>query len=137
MASSNTVEPNDSAGNAAASQSNNASLDYHDPRVTALIDAYWRKNITAMLILLAIWFFVGLGCGVLWADWLNQFSIGGFPLGFWFAQQGAIIAFILLILAYCLIMNRLDRTHHAELERLRQEQQRRAPGEALQSDGNA
>ena len=72
------------------------------------MQGYWRKNITIMIVLLAIWAFVGLGCGVLFADWLNQFSLGGFPLGFWFSQQGSIIVFIILILIYAILLNRLD-----------------------------
>ena len=74
-----------------------------------------------MAVLLSVWAFVGLGCGVLWADWLNRFKLPGtgFPLGFWFAQQGSIIVFVLLTLVYCLLLNRLDRRHHQELERFR------------------
>ncbi len=68
--------------------------------------------------LLAIWAAVSLGCGVLFADVLNAWRIGGFPLGFWFAQQGSIIVFVLLILVYALAMTRLDRAHHEELEAL-------------------
>jgi putative solute:sodium symporter small subunit len=90
-----------------------------DPRVAAAIERYWRHNVRIMALLLAIWAFVGLGCGVLWADWLNRFRLGGFPLGFWFAQQGSILTFVLLILAYCLALNRLDAAHHRELERIR------------------
>jgi putative solute:sodium symporter small subunit len=102
--------------------SEEAKLDYSDPRVTDCINRYWRKNLTVMLGLLSVWALAGLGCGILWADVLNaNFNLGGFPLGFWFAQQGAIIIFIFTILAYCLIMNRLDRSHHAELEQLRRE----------------
>jgi len=62
---------------------------------------------------------VGLGCGVLLADRLNHFALGGFPLGFWFAQQGSIIVFILLILAYCILLNRLDTRHAQELQQYR------------------
>ena len=80
---------------------------------------YWRTNVTIMAILLAIWAFVGLGCSILMADWLNQFSVGGFPLGFWFAQQGSIIVFVLLILVYAFVLNLLDRKHSRELEALR------------------
>ena len=70
--------------------------------------------------LLLIWAAVSLGCGVLFADWLNQFRLPftGFPLGFWFAQQGSIVVFVLCILAYCIGMNRLDKRHHAELEKI-------------------
>jgi len=78
------------------------------------MQGYWQKNVKIMVVLLAIWAFVGLGCGVLFADWLNQFKLGGFPLGFWFAQQGSIIVFIILILVYALRMNRLDREYSGE-----------------------
>jgi len=73
-----------------------------------------------MSVLLAIWAFVGLGCGVLFADTLNQFTLPGtgYPLGFWFAQQGSIVTFVVLILIYALAMNRLDRIHHEEREAL-------------------
>jgi putative solute:sodium symporter small subunit len=73
-----------------------------------------------MLCLLTIWAGVSFGCGIFLAPWLNQFMLPftGYPLGFWFAQQGAIVVFVLCILAYCLAMNRLDRRHHDELIRL-------------------
>lgn len=65
-----------------------------------------------MGLLMAVWAAAGLGAGVLFADYLNDLgSIGGFPLGFWFAQQGSIIIFILLILVYAIAMNRLDAAH--------------------------
>jgi putative solute:sodium symporter small subunit len=80
-----------------------------DPRVTAAIDRYWKRNLRLMLALLAVWAVAGLGCGVLWADWLNQFRVGGFKLGFWFAQQGSIYVFLILIAVYVFVMNRLDR----------------------------
>ena len=89
-----------------------------DARVRACIEAYWRRNVRLMGGLLAIWAFVGLGCGVLLAEWLNRFSLGGFPLGFWFAQQGSILVFVLLILVYAIAMRRLDRRHHEELAAL-------------------
>ena len=92
--------------------------DLHDSRVHAALERYWRSNLRIMTALLAVWAAVSLGCGVLLADWLNQFRLPftGFPLGFWFAQQGAIVVFVLCILTYCLAMNRLDRRHHNELE---------------------
>jgi len=90
-----------------------------DPRLRAAIDAHWRRNLRLMSALLAVWAFAGLGCGVLLADWLNRWSLGGFPLGFWFAQQGSILVFVLLILVYAIAMQRLDRRHHEELEALR------------------
>ncbi len=75
-------------------------------------DLYWRKNLRIMGVLLLIWAVVGLGAGVLFADFLNQWSLGGYPLGFWFAQQGSIIVFVFLILVSDLMMNLLDRAHH-------------------------
>ena len=80
------------------------------------MQGYWRKNVTIMIVLLAIWAFVGLGCGVLFADWRNQFKLGGFPLGFWFAQQGSIIVFIILILVYAILLNLLDDEYAGQLE---------------------
>ena len=80
------------------------------------LSEYWRANVRIMAVLLVIWALVGLGCGVLFADWLNAFRIGGFPVGFWFAQQGSIIVFIVLIRVYCSLLNRLDeryRDRHA------------------------
>ena len=94
-------------------------IDVHDPRIVEAIDRYWRKNVSVMAACLIVWAVVGLGCGVLFADTLNQFSLGGFPLGFWFAQQGSIIVFVLLVLAYGLILNRLDANHHRDLEAIR------------------
>ena len=94
--------------------------DSRDPRIAACLRQYWRTNVAIMAVLLCIWAAVGLGCGVLFADWLNQFSLGGYPLGFWFAQQGSIIAFVLLILIYCVLLNRLDRKHREQLRQIRQ-----------------
>ncbi|MFT7553517.1 MAG: putative solute:sodium symporter small subunit [Rhodothermales bacterium] len=68
-----------------------------------------------MAVLLLIWAAAGLGAGVLFADTLNQWHLGGYPLGFWFAQQGSIIVFVLLILVYAVKMNRMDSVHHAEM----------------------
>ncbi len=94
-------------------------VDVRDPRVAAAIARYWRKNVRLMAALLGVWALAGLGCGVLFADVLNRFRIGGFPLGFWFAQQGSILVFVLLILIYALALNRLDARHHEELEAIR------------------
>jgi len=74
--------------------------------------AYWRENIKYLIILLIIWFLVSFGCGILFVDTLNQIQIGGFKLGFWFAQQGAIYSFVVLILAYIILMNRLDKKYN-------------------------
>ncbi len=70
---------------------------------------HWRTNVCIMTVLLLVWAFVGLGCGILFADTLNKFRLFGFPLGFWFAQQGSIVVFVLLILVYAILLNRLDR----------------------------
>lgn len=70
--------------------------------------AYWRKNIQYVIILLSVWFIVSFGCGILFADALNQIQIGGFKLGFWFSQQGSIVVFVVLIFVYVAWMNRLD-----------------------------
>ena len=74
-----------------------------------------------MVVLLFVWAAVGLGAGVLFADRLNAYTLPGtgFPLGFWFAQQGSIIAFVLLILVYCLLMNRLDEQRYREMQQSR------------------
>jgi putative solute:sodium symporter small subunit len=85
-------------------------------RLKDSLDRYWRSNLKIMAALLCLWAFVGLGCGILFADWLNQFNLPftGFPLGFWFAQQGSIVVFVICILIYCIAMNRLDAKHHRE-----------------------
>jgi putative solute:sodium symporter small subunit len=77
----------------------------------AALAAYWRANVRLLAILLSLWFAVSFGCGILFVDALNRVRIPGtgFKLGFWFAQQGAIYAFIALIFAYVVLMNRLDR----------------------------
>jgi len=69
---------------------------------------YWRKNVTFMSFLLAIWAIVSYGCGILFVDALNAIQIGGFPLGFWFAQQGSIYVFVCLIFIYYAYMKKLD-----------------------------
>jgi putative solute:sodium symporter small subunit len=70
---------------------------------------YWRKNLKYLAWLLSVWLLVSFGAAILFADYLNQFHLGGFPLGFWFAQQGAIYVFVLLIFIYVFLMNRLDK----------------------------
>ena len=71
--------------------------------------AYWAANLRLILTYLAIWFAVSYGCGILLVDELNQINLFGFKLGFWFAQQGAIYAFLVLIIMYAHSMNKLDR----------------------------
>ena len=82
-------------------------------------EQYWKRNIRLVLILMAIWALVSFGFGIVLAEPLNAIKIGGFKLGFWFAQQGSVITFVVLVLAYALLMARLDRRHHEELERIR------------------
>jgi len=73
------------------------------------LKGYWRHNLKYLSILLTVWFTVSYGFGILLAPWLNQFKMGGFKLGFWFAQQGSIYTFVVLIFIYVYLMNRLDR----------------------------
>lgn len=75
------------------------------------MQAYWKTNIAYMVVLLSIWGLVSLVFGIVLVNELNAIKIGGFPLGFWFAQQGAIYVFALLILVYFLLMRRLDRRY--------------------------
>ena len=73
-----------------------------------LAKAYWRENISLVLKLLAVWFLVSYGFGIILVDWLNQITFFGFKLGFWFAQQGSIITFVILIFVYVNRMAALD-----------------------------
>ena len=72
---------------------------------------YWKTNVKYLAVLLSIWAVVSLGAGIVFVDFLNQFSIGGAPLGFWFAQQGSIYTFVALIVVYIVLMNKLDRQY--------------------------
>ncbi|HSJ30519.1 MAG TPA: DUF4212 domain-containing protein [Longimicrobiales bacterium] len=84
--------------------------DHDEPVIRPATDAYWRRNLRYLAVLLAIWFAVSYGAGILLAEPLNRFRIPGtgFPLGFWFAQQGSIYVFVVLIFVYVILMNRLD-----------------------------
>jgi len=73
--------------------------------------AYWRENVRYLLILLAVWFLVSYGAGILFKDVLNEIRLGGFKLGFWFAQQGSIYVFVVLIFVYVWLMNKLDKKY--------------------------
>jgi putative solute:sodium symporter small subunit len=73
------------------------------------LEPYWKKNITYIAILLSVWFSVSYLCGIVFVDQLDRFKLFGFPLGFWFANQGAEVIFCLLIIVYVWLMNRLDR----------------------------
>ncbi|MCP4441799.1 MAG: DUF4212 domain-containing protein [Aureispira sp.] len=72
---------------------------------------YWHENLKYLAVLLFIWFTVSFGAGILFVDSLNQFQLGGFKLGFWFAQQGSIYCFVILIFVYVILMNRLDKKY--------------------------
>lgn len=69
---------------------------------------YWKTNLKYLIILLSIWFIVSFGFGILLVDELNSIRMGGFKLGFWFAQQGSIFVFVILIFVYIKLMNKLD-----------------------------
>ena len=75
---------------------------------------YWKKNIRYIAILLCVWFVVSFGCGIVFVEQLNTIQIGGFKLGFWFAQQGSIYGFLAIIFTYIYLMNQLDKTHRKE-----------------------
>jgi putative solute:sodium symporter small subunit len=70
---------------------------------------YWQSNLKLLFSLLFVWFIVSFGCGILWVDWLDQFTFFGFNLGFWFAQQGSIYIFVVLIFIYCWQMSQLEK----------------------------
>ena len=73
--------------------------------------AYWKVNVRYLFILLAIWFIVSYGAGILFKDALDSIRLGGFKLGFWFAQQGSIYVFVVLIFVYVRLMNKLDKKY--------------------------
>ena len=73
--------------------------------------AYWKENLRYLVVLLAIWFVVSYGAGIMFKDALNSIKIGGFKLGFWFAQQGSIYVFVVLIFVYVRLMNKLDKKY--------------------------
>lgn len=73
--------------------------------------AYWKENVKYLFILLTIWFSVSYGAGIIFKEALDSIQLGGFKLGFWFAQQGAIYVFVILIFVYVHLMNRLDKKY--------------------------
>ncbi len=77
-------------------------------------NTYWKSNIKIVSLLLSIWFFISFGCGILFVDFLDQFRLGGFKLGFWIAQQGAIFVFVALIYAYIYLMDKLDKEYNLQ-----------------------
>jgi putative solute:sodium symporter small subunit len=75
---------------------------------TKELQAYWKENLGIIAVLLGIWFLVSYVCGILIANQLDAYTIGGFPLGFWFANQGSLVTFVVLIWVYVWLMDRLD-----------------------------
>lgn len=91
-------------------------MESHQPKKSAAptpakkdLKKYWQANLKYLAILLSIWFLVSFGAGILLVEPLNQIRLGGFKLGFWFAQQGSIYCFVILIFVYVYLMNRLDK----------------------------
>ena len=80
------------------------------------LEEYWQKNLRILAGLLAVWFIVSYGCGIIFADALNGIRLGGYKLGFWFAQQGAIYAFVAIIFVYVSKMNKLDKEYDVDEE---------------------
>jgi len=78
--------------------------------------AYWKKNVGIMVKLMLVWFVVSFGCGILLVDVLNTIQVGGYKLGFWFAQQGSIYTFVILIFVYSKKMGDLDRKYGVDDE---------------------
>ena len=76
--------------------------------------AYWKSNIRLVLSLLCVWFIVSFGCGILLVDALDTIRFGGFKLGFWMAQQGSILVFVVLIFVYIHYMDKLDDKYKLE-----------------------
>ena len=82
-------------------------------RTSTPAEAHWRANLRLTGLLLLLWAAVSFGCGIFLRAWLDQWTLPGtsFPLGFWFAQQGSILLFIVLIFVYAWRMNRIDKAH--------------------------
>lgn len=74
------------------------------------VNTYWKTNKRYIIILLSLWFLISFGAGILFVEELNSVQIGGFKLGFWFAQQGSIFGFVIIIFIYIYLMNRLDQS---------------------------
>ena len=75
------------------------------------LEAYWRENLVLIIAHLAVWALVSYVLGIMLVQPLNAFHLGGFPLGFWFANQGSEVIFVIMIFVYCALMNRLDRKY--------------------------
>ena len=77
-------------------------------------NSYWRSNLKILAFLMTIWFLASFGFGIIWSDALDEIQIGGFKVGFWFAQQGSIFVFVIIIFAYVYLLNRLDKKHFSD-----------------------
>ncbi len=93
----------------ASSETSSAPADKGE--TSAAEGAYWRENIRLLVSLMTIWFACSYGAGILFREFLDQFSLGGYPLGFWFAQQGSIYIFIALICFYVVRMKQIERKY--------------------------
>ena len=78
--------------------------------------SYWQLNLLILFILLSIWFLVSFGFGIIWSEYLDQIKFGGFKLGFWFAQQGSIYFFVIIIYIYIVLMNKLDQKFYSDYQ---------------------
>ena len=78
--------------------------------------SYWQLNLLILFILLSIWFLVSFGFGIIWSENLDQIKFGGFKLGFWFAQQGSIYSFVIIIFIYIFLMNKLDKKFYSDAQ---------------------
>jgi len=76
--------------------------------------SYWKSNLKVVFSLLSLWFIASYGFGIIFSDFLDQIKIGGFKLGFWFAQQGSIFVFVIIIFIYVFLLNRLDKKHFSK-----------------------
>ena len=77
---------------------------------------YWQSNLLILFTLLSIWFLVSFGFGIIWSENLDQIKFGGFKLGFWFAQQGSIYFFVIIIFIYIFLMNKLDKKFYSDYQ---------------------
>ena len=102
--------PERAAGSASGDFSNQHSSTIDEDRAAT----YWKKNVGIMMVLLSIWFLVSFGAGILFRPVLDQVSLGGAPLGFWFAQQGSIYVFLGLVVVYGVLMHRLEIQYDVE-----------------------
>ena len=78
--------------------------------------SYWKLNLIAISLLLFLWFIVSLGFGVLFSESIDHIRLGGFKLGFWFAQQGSIYSFVIIIFIYIFLMNKLDKKFYSDTQ---------------------